>query len=41
MLHKPKHWDAEYAEPFQDPGVVEAYQYRPAYPAAVLICWQD
>lgn len=36
MLHKPKQWAPEYAEPFQDRSVVEAYRHRPPYPPEVF-----
>jgi|SRR5579884_156765 SAM-dependent methyltransferase len=36
MLHKPEQWASEYAEPFQDRSVVEAYRHRPPYPAEVF-----
>src|SRR5205807_9877502 len=36
MLHKPEQWASEYAKPFQDRSVVEAYRYRPPYPPEVF-----
>ncbi len=33
MLPKPKHLGAEYAAQFKDKSIVEAYPYRPPYPA--------
>jgi len=36
MLHKPEQWASEYAKPFQDCSVVEAYRYRPPYPPEVF-----
>ena len=36
MLQKPKHLGPEYGAVFQDRCVVEAYSYRPSYPAEVF-----
>ena len=36
MIQKPKHLGVQYAEVFKDASVVEAYQYRPSYPAEVF-----
>ena len=36
MLQKPKHLGPEYGAVFQDRSVVEAYSYRPPYPAEVF-----
>lgn len=36
MIHKPKRFASEYAEPFTDRSVVEAYRHRPPYPADVF-----
>jgi trans-aconitate methyltransferase len=36
MLHKPEQWAPQYAEPFQDRSVVEAYRHRPPYPPEVF-----
>jgi trans-aconitate methyltransferase len=36
VLQKPPHWKSEYAEQFKDRGIVEAYRYRPPYPAEVF-----
>ncbi len=33
MIQKPRQYAPEYAEPFKDPSVVEAYRHRPPYPA--------
>jgi SAM-dependent methyltransferase len=41
MLPKPKHLGAEYAAQFQDRSVVDAYRYRPPYPAAVFAILAD
>ncbi|HLG63651.1 MAG TPA: class I SAM-dependent methyltransferase [Ktedonosporobacter sp.] len=36
MLEKPKHLASEYGAQFKDRSIVEAYQYRPPYPAEVF-----
>jgi predicted TPR repeat methyltransferase len=36
MFHKPEQWASEYAEPFHDRSVVEAYRHRPPYPPEVF-----
>src|SRR5947209_7119795 len=36
MLPKPKHLGVEYAVQFQDQSIVDAYQYRPPYPAELF-----
>lgn len=36
MLHKPEQWASEYAVPFQDRSVVQAYRHRPPYPPEVF-----
>jgi SAM-dependent methyltransferase len=36
MIQKPKHLATEYAEQFKDLSMVEAYRYRPPYPAEVF-----
>jgi len=36
MLPKPAHLGVEYASRFQDASMVEAYKYRPPYPAEVF-----
>lgn len=36
MRQKPEHIEAAYAESFKDASVVEAYRYRPPYPAEVF-----
>ncbi len=36
MLQKPKHFSSEYAEQFKDQSMVEAYRFRPPYPAEVF-----
>lgn len=36
MIQKPKFFATEYAEVFQDASVVEAYRFRPSYPAEVF-----
>jgi SAM-dependent methyltransferase len=35
-MQKPHHFASQYAESFQDRGVVEAYRYRPPYPAEIF-----
>ena len=36
MIQKPPHFAPEYAEAFQDLGVVDSYRYRPPYPTEVF-----
>jgi SAM-dependent methyltransferase len=41
MLPKPSHLGPDYAAQFNDKSVVEAYQYRPAYPAEIFHILSD